>query len=159
MSTESRPKPTITDPSDAIIQVTHCTISGSDLHLYEGDLGDIMRKGDIMGREAIGLVDEVGLKVRSRKVGDRVIIIPVIMEVASGHCVSEADAEIRQYHPLLLDLVISGQLDPSWTFTYEDQFENIADHYWRFAEHEEPGGLQVVLAKAFGRAVSNQVVI
>jgi hypothetical protein len=43
-------------------------------------------------------------------------------------------------------------LDPSWTFTYEDQFENIADHYWRFAEHEEPGGLQVVLAKAFGRS-------
>lgn len=79
----SRPKPTITDPSDAIIQVTHCTISGSDLHLYEGDLDDIMRKGDIMGREAIGLVDEVGLKVRSRKVGDRVIIIPVIV---CGNC-------------------------------------------------------------------------
>jgi threonine dehydrogenase-like Zn-dependent dehydrogenase len=36
------PKPTITDPSDAIIQVTHCTISGSDPHLYEGDLGYIM---------------------------------------------------------------------------------------------------------------------
>lgn len=77
------PKPTITDPSDAIIQVTHCTTSGSDLHLYEGDLGDAMRKGDIMGREAIGLVEEVGSKVKSLEVGDRVIILPVI---ACGHC-------------------------------------------------------------------------
>lgn len=64
-------KPTITDPSDAIIQVTHCTISGSDLHRYVGDLGDAMRKGDIMGREAIGLVETLGPKVKSRKAGDR----------------------------------------------------------------------------------------
>jgi hypothetical protein len=35
-------------------------------------------------------------------------------------------------------------------FTYEDHFENIADHYKRSAEHEEPGGLKVVLVTAFG---------
>jgi threonine dehydrogenase-like Zn-dependent dehydrogenase len=77
------PKPTITDPSDAIIQVTHCTISGSDLHIYEGDLGEAMRKGDIMGREAIGLVEQVGPNVKTLEVGDRVIILPVI---ACGYC-------------------------------------------------------------------------
>lgn len=60
--------------------------------------------------------------------------------------------DTEQYQPFLLDLVISGRLDPAWMFTYEDQFENIADHYRRFAEHEEPGGLKVVLVTAFGRS-------
>ncbi|KAJ5675361.1 Formaldehyde dehydrogenase [Penicillium macrosclerotiorum] len=77
------PKPTITDPSDAIVQVTHCTICGSDLHMYEGELNDAMRKGDILGQEAIGLVEEVGPKVKNVKPGDRVIILPVI---ACGNC-------------------------------------------------------------------------
>lgn len=77
------PKPMITDPSDAIVQITHCTICGSDLHLYEGNLNDAMRKGDIMGQEAIGMVEEVGPDVKSIKPGDRVIILPVI---ACGKC-------------------------------------------------------------------------
>lgn len=77
------PKPTITDPSDAIVQITHCSICGSDLRMYEGDLNDSMRKGDIMGQEAIGLVEEVGPQVRTLKPGDRVIILPVI---ACGSC-------------------------------------------------------------------------
>jgi threonine dehydrogenase-like Zn-dependent dehydrogenase len=34
---------------------THCTISGSDIHLYEGQLKDAMEKGDILGQEAIGI--------------------------------------------------------------------------------------------------------
>lgn len=77
------PKPTITDPDDAIIEVTHCSICGSDLHMYEGDLNDAMRKGDILGQEAIGLVDQVGSSVKTLRPGDRVIILPV---VACGSC-------------------------------------------------------------------------
>lgn len=60
--------------------------------------------------------------------------------------------DLHQYQPFLLDLVTSGRLDPSWMFTYEDSFENIAAHYRRFAQHEEPGGLKVVLVTAFGRS-------
>lgn len=77
------PKPMITDPSDAIVQITHCTISGSDIHLYEGELNDTMKKGDILGQEAIGIVEEVGSEVKSLKPGDRVLILPVI---ACGKC-------------------------------------------------------------------------
>lgn len=77
------PKPTITDPSDAIIEVTYCTIGGSDLHIYEGELDDAMKKGDIMGQEAIGLVEQVGSNVKTLRPGDRVIILPVI---ACGSC-------------------------------------------------------------------------
>lgn len=77
------PKPTITDPSDAIVHVTHTTICGSDLHMYEGELNDAMQKGDIMGHEAIGFVEEVGSNVKRLQKGDRVIILPII---ACGKC-------------------------------------------------------------------------
>lgn len=37
-------------------------------------------------------------------------------------------------------------------FTFEDEFENIAEHYERFSQHEVPGGLNVILITAFGRS-------
>ncbi|KXJ93988.1 S-glutathione dehydrogenase [Microdochium bolleyi] len=77
------PKPTITAPKDAIVRVTHCTICGSDLHMYAGALNKVMEKGLIMGHEAIGIVEEVGPSVQKLQVGDRVIILPVI---ACGDC-------------------------------------------------------------------------
>lgn len=77
------PKPTITDSHDAIVHVTHTTICGSDIHLYEGELNHSMRKGDILGHEAIGFVEEVGSDVKNIQVGDRVIILPII---ACGSC-------------------------------------------------------------------------
>lgn len=77
------PKPMITAPKDAIVHITHCTICGSDLHMYEGELNQAMEKGDIMGHEAIGIVEEVGGQVKDLKVGDRVVILSVI---ACGEC-------------------------------------------------------------------------
>jgi threonine dehydrogenase-like Zn-dependent dehydrogenase len=76
-------KPTITAPKDAIVHITHCTICGSDLHMYAGDMNNVMEKGLIMGHEAIGIVEEVGPEVKTLKAGDRVIILPVI---ACGEC-------------------------------------------------------------------------
>ncbi|KAI1355129.1 GroES-like protein [Xylaria sp. FL0043] len=77
------PKPTITAPKDAIVHITHCTICGSDLHMYVGDMNKVMEKGLIMGHEAIGIVEEVGPQVKELKAGDRVVILPV---VACGEC-------------------------------------------------------------------------
>ena len=77
------PKPTITAPKDAIVRVTHCTICGSDLHMYVGELNSAMQKGDIMGHEAIGFVESVGEEVSSLRPGDRVIVLPII---ACGEC-------------------------------------------------------------------------
>lgn len=36
-------------------------------------------------------------------------------------------------------------------FTFEDEFENIAEHYERFARLDVPGALKVCLVTAFGR--------
>jgi threonine dehydrogenase-like Zn-dependent dehydrogenase len=76
-------KPSITEPSDAIVRITHATICGSDVYIYEGDLDRSMEKGRIMGHEAIGFVEKVGTAVKRLKVGDRVIILPII---ACGQC-------------------------------------------------------------------------
>ncbi|KAI1619593.1 chaperonin 10-like protein [Exophiala viscosa] len=77
------PRPMITAPKDAIVHIAHCTICGSDLHMYDGSMNKVMERGLIMGHEAIGIVEEVGPKVRNLKAGDRVIILPVI---ACGEC-------------------------------------------------------------------------
>lgn len=74
--------PRIEEASDAIIKVTSTNICGSDLHLYEV-LGPFMRPGDILGHEAMGVVEEVGSNAGDLKVGDRVVIP---FQISCGSC-------------------------------------------------------------------------
>lgn len=55
-----------------------------------------------------------------------------------------------------MDLVVQGKLDTAWLFTYVDDFENIADLYQKFSQHEVPGRLKVCLVTAFGRSQQMQ---
>lgn len=82
VSVEEVPDPEIIEPTDAIIRVTSTAICGSDLHLYEV-LGPFMDKGDVIGHEPMGIVEEVGSAVTNLKVGDRVV---VPFTVSCGHC-------------------------------------------------------------------------
>ncbi|THJ65179.1 glutathione-dependent formaldehyde dehydrogenase [Arthrobacter echini] len=82
VSVDNVPDPTIQEPTDAIIRVTSTAICGSDLHLYE-ILGPYMAKGDILGHEPMGIVEEVGSAVTNLKVGDRVVIP---FNISCGHC-------------------------------------------------------------------------
>lgn len=82
VSVDNVPDPTIKEPNDAIIRVTSTNICGSDLHLYEV-LGAFMSEGDILGHEAMGVVEEVGRDVNGLKVGDRVVIP---FNISCGHC-------------------------------------------------------------------------
>lgn len=71
---ETVPDPKIEHPRDAIVRVTTCAICGSDLHLY-GHFIPGMKKGDVMGHEFMGIVEEVGPEARGRlSVGDRVVV-------------------------------------------------------------------------------------
>ncbi|MEH1125884.1 zinc-dependent alcohol dehydrogenase [Micromonospora sp. CPCC 206061] len=76
------PDPTIKEPTDAVIRVTSSGICGSDLHLYEV-MGPFMGKGDVLGHEPMGIVEEVGAEVTGIKPGDRVV---VPFQIACGRC-------------------------------------------------------------------------
>ena len=75
-------EPRIEEPTDAIIRVTSAAICGSDLHLL-GVLGPFLNKGDVLGHETMGIVEEVGSAVQTLAPGDRVVIPFVI---ACGEC-------------------------------------------------------------------------
>src|SRR5215217_4885054 len=81
---EEVPEPTIQESRDAIIRITSTAICGSDLHLYDGYI-PTMQKGDILGHEFMGVVEEVGPGFRSDKIkkGDRVV---VPFNIACGSC-------------------------------------------------------------------------
>ncbi|HEX6342118.1 zinc-dependent alcohol dehydrogenase [Umezawaea sp.] len=77
------PDPRIEEPTDAIIRVTSTAICGSDLHLY-GVLGPYLAPGDVLGHEAMGVVEEVGPDAAGHlSVGDRVV---VPFNISCGHC-------------------------------------------------------------------------
>lgn len=82
VSVEDVPDPVIQELTDAIIKITSSGICGSDLHLYEV-MGPYMNKGNILGHEPMGIVQEVGSKVTHIKPGDRVV---VPFNISCGHC-------------------------------------------------------------------------
>lgn len=82
VSVEEVPDPVIQQPTDAIVRITSTAICGSDLHLYEV-LGPYMHKGDVIGHEPMGIVEEVGSGVTNLRKGDRVV---VPFNIACGSC-------------------------------------------------------------------------
>ncbi|MFG2640109.1 alcohol dehydrogenase catalytic domain-containing protein [Streptomyces sp. NPDC048370] len=79
---ESVADPAIQDPSDVVVRVTSTGICGSDLHLYNL-LGAYLEPGDILGHEAMGLVEAVGPEVSILSTGDRVV---VPFNLSCGRC-------------------------------------------------------------------------
>lgn len=76
------PDPRIEQPTDIVVKVTSTAICGSDLHLY-GPLAPFMTPGDILGHEAMGIVEEVGTAVAHLRPGDRVV---VPFNISCGGC-------------------------------------------------------------------------
>ncbi|HVI95332.1 MAG TPA: zinc-dependent alcohol dehydrogenase family protein [Anaeromyxobacter sp.] len=70
---EDKPKPTLKDPTDAIVKVSKTTICGTDLHILKGDVPAVT-DGRILGHEGVGVIEEVGAGVSNFKKGDRVLI-------------------------------------------------------------------------------------
>jgi threonine dehydrogenase-like Zn-dependent dehydrogenase len=83
VSVDEVPDPKIEQPTDAIIKVTATGICGSDLHLYDHGATMALRPGDIIGHEAMGIVEEIGSEVSHISPGDRVV---VPFNISCGHC-------------------------------------------------------------------------
>ncbi len=75
-------KPTLIEPTDAIVRVTLGSICTSDLHIKHGSVPRAV-PGITIGHEMVGVVDEIGEKVTAVKVGDRVT---VNVETFCGEC-------------------------------------------------------------------------
>ncbi|WP_402371912.1 alcohol dehydrogenase catalytic domain-containing protein [Isoptericola rhizosphaerae] len=82
LSAEEVPDPRIEQPTDAVVRVTSTAVCGSDLHLYSV-LGMFIDAGDVLGHEAMGVVEEVGSAAGDLQVGDRVV---VPFTISCGRC-------------------------------------------------------------------------
>ncbi|EME46109.1 hypothetical protein DOTSEDRAFT_70193 [Dothistroma septosporum NZE10] len=76
------PKPRVIEDKDVILKITGSTVCGSDLHLLHGTVVEL-EKGDILGHEFCGVVDDVGPAVTKVKKGDRVV---ASFQIACGEC-------------------------------------------------------------------------
>lgn len=77
-----KPKPTIIEPTDAIVRVTLGSICSSDLHIKHGSVPRAV-PGITVGHEMVGIVKELGSEVKGVNVGDRVT---VNVETFCGKC-------------------------------------------------------------------------
>ncbi|MBW3549237.1 MAG: glutathione-dependent formaldehyde dehydrogenase [Proteobacteria bacterium] len=79
---ETVPDPVIQYEQDVVLRVTATAICGSDLHLYRGSI-PLVKDGDILGHEFMGVIEDVGPGVTGLRKGDRVV---VPFNIACGQC-------------------------------------------------------------------------
>lgn len=79
---EQVPRPIVVEDRDVILKVTGSTLCGSDLHLLHGTVVQ-MERGDILGHEFCGVVEEMGPGVSNLRKGERVV---ASFQIACGDC-------------------------------------------------------------------------
>jgi len=72
-SFEEKPLPEIQAPTDAIVKIVKTTICGTDLHILQGDVPEVV-PGRILGHEGVGIIEKTGSGVSNFKQGDHVLI-------------------------------------------------------------------------------------
>ena len=82
---EERPKPQVSQPTDAIVKLSKSTICGTDLHIIKGDVATCT-PGTILGHEGIGIIEEVGPSVRGLREGDHVLISCICSCASCEYC-------------------------------------------------------------------------
>jgi len=82
---EVRPRPKISESTDAIIKLSKTTICGTDLHIRKGDVATCS-PGTILGHEGVGIVEEAGSSVRGFKKGEHVLISCICSCASCEYC-------------------------------------------------------------------------
>src|SRR5438094_7766014 len=72
--------------TDVLMRLTSTAICGTDLHIYEGRMGEV--NGMVIGHEPLGVVEEVGSAVVSIRKGDRVVVPTHICCGYSASCLT-----------------------------------------------------------------------
>lgn len=64
-------------PGQVRIQISHCGICGTDLHIYHGAMDQRVKMPAILGHEMAGTIEAVGRGVEDWSTGDRVTVMPL----------------------------------------------------------------------------------
>jgi 2-desacetyl-2-hydroxyethyl bacteriochlorophyllide A dehydrogenase len=74
---------------DEVLIATHCAgICGTDLHIYRGEFHGRVTYPAIQGHEFGGIIQELGREVTHLRVGDRVVVDPIIPCHSCPACLS-----------------------------------------------------------------------
>ena len=95
---ETVPDPVRQADDDILLRVTATAICGSDLHIYRGKI-PMVKHGDILGHEFMGVVEDVGPGVTKLKRGDRVVVPFVIACGACYYCTRSLFAACETTNP------------------------------------------------------------
>jgi threonine dehydrogenase-like Zn-dependent dehydrogenase len=124
----------IEQPTDVVVRITSTGICGSDLHMYEGRTE--MQKGQVLGHENMGVIEQVGESVRVLKKGDRVVIKGI--SIGTGQC------PVKRYNAYLRDLIVAGKARPSFIVSHRVDLDQAPDAYRRFDQRRD-GYTKVIL--------------
>lgn len=79
------PKPTIKEPTDAIVRLIYASICGTDLHILRGNV-PTAQIGTVLGHEGVGIVEALGSAVHGLALGERVLISCITSCGKCRHC-------------------------------------------------------------------------
>jgi 2-desacetyl-2-hydroxyethyl bacteriochlorophyllide A dehydrogenase len=91
-------------PDEVLVAVGSAGICGTDLHIYRGEFHGRVAYPAILGHEFGGIVQEVGENVRDFRVGDRVVVDPIISCHSCPACLSGHLNACRSLKLLGIDL-------------------------------------------------------
>jgi threonine dehydrogenase-like Zn-dependent dehydrogenase len=117
------PDPWVEEPGDAVVRITAAAICGSDLHFYNGRAP--LMPGDIIGHEAVGVVEQVGAGVRLGVYWTRMLRF-----VFSGIC------PIHAWWDRAMAAVADGSIDPLPIISHRLPLADVARGYELFDSRE-----------------------
>jgi glutathione-independent formaldehyde dehydrogenase len=97
VTVESVEGATLQKATDALLRLTSTAICGTDLHIYEGRLGD--GSPMVIGHEPLGIVEKVGSDVVNVRAGDRVTVPTHICCGFCANCVHGFSAQCLTNNP------------------------------------------------------------
>ena len=106
-------KPVEPGPDEVRIEVSHCGICGTDLHIFHGAMDQRVSMPAVLGHEMSGTINKLGAGVEDFAAGDRVVVMPL---GPCGACPACAAGHSHICHNLdFLGIDTPGAFQSYWT--------------------------------------------